>query len=286
MKRFYKLGEFLVDYRKHRKLTQLDFAAMMDVDVRTVIRWENNDSLIKSDKEKLLVEDFGVPHQLIRNLNTNLPMPVYFDFKKWMYSLTLLSNVVRNAEDFKTEITHETSRIDKLELDRDFNFISYIQENQKNKTPIRQDVVKTAAKLLPELNLVIRDHSGYHGGHLAILPLKYEAYGMLRDRKKEEHQLTMNDLSRHFDEDPMVFYFYSIYSNSTDNNFYLVNKLLFYFKERQLNNYIFAGTTYQELKVERFREMGFNVIWERILDDHPDQKATFLSGNFNEFLSK
>jgi len=286
MKKYHSLGELLTDFRKHRTLTQIDFAAMLDVDVRTVIRWEKNESLIKTDKEKVLIENMGIPHQVIRNLNTEQPIPVYFDFKRWLYSLTLLSSVVKNAKEFKTDEELHTTRIEALKNENDFDFITYIQRNQKNCSPLNLDMIKTAARLLPELNFVIRDQSGYHGGHVSILPLKYESYKKIADQEMRENQLTVNDLSRYTDEEIPVYYFYSIYSNSRDNTFYLVNKLLFYFKKRdELIDYIFAGVTFQKLKVEHFRQMGFKVIWEKNVDDHPDHIATFLSGNFNQFFS-
>ncbi|WP_163323399.1 helix-turn-helix domain-containing protein [Draconibacterium mangrovi] len=286
MKKYFSLSELLVDYRKHRKLTQIDFAAMLDVDVRTVIRWEKNESLIKADKERILIENMGIPHQVVRNLNTEQPIPVYFDFKRWLYSLTLLSSVVKSAKEFKTDEELHTTRIETLADDKDFDFITYIQRNQKNCNPLSRDVIKTAARLLPDLNFVIRDQSGYHGGHVSILPLKYEVYKQIRDQKMLENQITTNDLSRHYDEENPVFYFYSIYSNSLDNTYYLINKMLFYFKKREeLKNYILAGVTFQNLKVGHFQQMGFQVIWEKNVDGHPDHVATFLSGNFNRFFS-
>ena len=285
MKKYHTLGEFLVDYRKHRGLTQIDFSAMIEVDVRTVIRWEKNESLIKAEKEKLLIENMGFPHQVIRNLNTEQPIPVYFDFKRWMYSLTLLSSMVRHSKDFIAEEEYHTTRIETIADDKDFEFISYIQKNQKNCSPIPLDVLKTAARLLPGLNLVIREQSGYHGGHVSIFPLKYEVYEKIRDQKMTENELTVSDLARFKDENPEVFYFYSIYSNSLDNSYYLINRMLSYFKKQAPEDYVFAGITFQKLKVQRFREMNMQIIWEKTLDAHPDLKATFISGNFNEFLS-
>lgn len=286
MKKYFSLGEFLVDYRKHRSLKQIDFAAMLDVDVRTVIRWEKNESLIKGEKEKILIVNMGIPHQVIRNLNTEQPIPVYFDFKRWLYSLTLLSSMVKSAKEFKTDEELHTSRIESLAKDDDFEFISYIQRNQKNCKPINKEVIKIAASLLPDLNFVIRDPSGYHGGHISILPLKYEVYTKIRDQRMPENELSTNDLSRYNDQEIPVFYFYSIYSNSLDNRYYLVNKSLFYFKKREeMKNYIFAGITFQNLKVERFKEMGFEIVWEKQNIEHPEHTATFLSGNFNKFFS-
>ena len=285
MKKYHTLGEFLVDFRKHRGLTQIDFAAMIDVDVRTVIRWEKNESLIKIEKEKLLIENLGIPHQVIRNLNTEQPIPVYFDFKRWLYSLTLLSSMVKHSKEFIADEEYHTTRIETIADDKDFEFISYIQKNQKNCAPLPPDVLKTATRLLPELNLVIREQSGYHGGHVSVFPLKFEVYEKIRDRKMTENELKVNDLAQFKDENPKVCYFYSIYSNSLDNTYYLVNRMLTYFKKQLSDNYIFAGITFQKLKVQRFREMGMQVIWEKTLDGHPDLKATFVSGNFNAFLS-
>lgn len=284
MKKYKNLGELLVDFRDQRKLTQSDFAAMLDVDPRTVLRWERNVSLIKPEKEKLLVEDFGIPHQVIRNLNSEIPIPIYFDFKRWAYSFTMLSNVVGCIEDFKNDIGHETHRIETLSQKKDFEFISNIQNNQKNFKPLSIEILAAAAKSLPELNLVIRDQSGFHGGHLSILPLKYDSYELLRDQKLAENKLTLKDLSWSLDEQRPVFYFYSIYSNSTDNNFYLMNRLLLYFKAHRMQNYTFAGMSFQEVKVEKFKSMGFQIVWEKQLDEHPGHKATFISGNFDKIL--
>jgi len=284
MKKYQTLSELLIDYRKYRDLTQIDLAAILDVDVRTIIRWEKNESLIKAEKEKILIENLGIPHQVIRNLNTDNPISVYFDFKRWLYALTLLSSMVKSSKEFKTDEEYHTSRIETLSGEKDFDFVNYIQKNQKNCNPLGIEIIQSAAKILPDINLVIRDQSGYHGGHVSILPIKHETYKKLRDRTLNENQLTVNDLSRNLDEEPNIFYFYSIYSNSLDNTYYLINKLLFYFKKLEQQNYIFAGTTFQKLKVERFKEMGFQIVWEQTLENHPDQKATFVSGNFHEFL--
>ena len=40
MKKYKSLGELLIDYRKENELSQFDFAAQVNVDVRTVQRWE------------------------------------------------------------------------------------------------------------------------------------------------------------------------------------------------------------------------------------------------------
>ena len=59
MKRYFTLGELLVDYRTFIGQSQSDFAAEIDVDIRTDQRWENNATLVKPEKEK---EKIGRAH--------------------------------------------------------------------------------------------------------------------------------------------------------------------------------------------------------------------------------
>jgi transcriptional regulator with XRE-family HTH domain len=284
MKKYNTLGELLIDFRKHRQISQLDFAALIDVDARTVIRWEKNESLIKVEKEKLLIENFGIPHQVIRNLNTDKPISIYFDFKKWVYSLSFWSSIITSSEEFKKYTDWETDRIEPISKSDDIKFISFIQKNQKNCEPIREEVIKAAAKILPDLNLVLYGHSGYHGGHISVLPLKYESFLQLRDKEIVENQISIKDLNSVFDQKTLVFYYYSLYANSLDNTYYLMNKLLTYFKNRKYNDYIVSGISYRYPKIDRLKEMGLKVVWEEHIKEGCERKATFLAGDLDKFL--
>ncbi len=284
MKKYHSLGELLFDFRKHRNLSQLDLSALLDVDVRTVIRWEKNESLIKVEKEKVLIESFGIPHQVIRNLNTDKPISIYFDFNKWAYSLSSLSKMITNSSEFITDYELKTDRVQTISDDEDIKFITFIQKNQKNCKPIPEAVVKMAAKLLPELNLVINGQSGFHEGHIAILPLKYESFVKLRDKTMRENQLNTNDLTRNYNEGTLVFFYYSLYANSVDNTHYLVNRLLAHFKNKKYDDYIFAGISYRRQKVDRLQEAGLKVVWEEPLENDCENTAIFVAGNFNDFL--
>lgn len=283
MKRYNNLGELLIDFRKHRSLSQLDFAAMMDVDARTVIRWEKNVSLIKVEKEKILTETFRIPHQVIRNLNTDKPIAILFDFNKWAYALSDFTAFIPSVRDFKYDTEYESDSIKNLSNDEDFDFVTYIQKNQKNCDPVKKDVLKLAARLLPDLNLVMFGSSGYHGGHISFLPLKYEAYRNICDRRMHENDITVNDLCRDKNETPRVFYFYSLYANSHDHAHYLMNRLLRYFKLNRFKDYIFAGISFRDHEVDKYKEMGLEIKWE---DNRADclVTASFVSGNLDKYL--
>ena len=104
MKRYYLFSELLIDYRKYYKLSQLDFANKLQVDLRTIQRWEKDLTLISADKEEDFVLETLIPYQLVRNLNAKVPIPTFYDFKHRKYSLDELTNSLPKAKWFKEHI--------------------------------------------------------------------------------------------------------------------------------------------------------------------------------------
>ena len=284
MKKYSTLAELLIDYRSHNNLSQLDMASQLDVDIRTVLRWEKNESLIKSEKEKDFVESLGIPHQVIRNLNTDKPISIYFDIKKRTYSFSGISTKVPEAAWFNTDMEINTDRIHPISNDSDIKFITDIQETNKNTSHIKADLIKTAAKILPDLNLVLRDHAGFNAGHISVIPLKYDTYLKLRKKELKESALEIGDLANSFTDKPLVFYYYSLYADTMDNAYYLMNSLLSHFKNNKYKDYIFAGISYRAPKIEMLRQMGLKIIWEEPIEEDGDDIFTFLEGNLDMFL--
>jgi len=69
MKKYTSLGTLLIDFRAYKNMSQAELASKFDVDIRTIIRWEKNETLLKSDKEEDMVDITFIPYQVIRNLN-------------------------------------------------------------------------------------------------------------------------------------------------------------------------------------------------------------------------
>lgn len=286
MKKYSSLAELLVDYRDYHKISQLDLAAKLDVDVRTVIRWEKNESLVKQEKEKDFVENLGIPHQVIRNLNTEKPIPVYFDFFRRVYSFSLISQKALSTSEFIKELEINTDRIHLISSEKDIEFVTYIQKLNKNNRPLKAELILKAAKILPELNLVIYSYSGFCAGHTTVLPLKYSSYQKLRNHEIQEGDLDISDLTFDLNNSPQVFYYYSLYADSIDNSYYLLNRIMFYFKKKKLKDYIFAGISYRKPKIELFKEFGLHVIWEKPINENGEVMATLMEGNLDEYLFK
>lgn len=283
MKKYNSISELLIDYRQFNSLSQLDLAALLDVDVRSVIRWEKKDTLIKADKEKDFVVALNIPYQVIRNLNTEQPIPLYFDLQKRIYSLSSLMVRADNAAWYKSDLPVEDERIRNIHEDSDAVFVNEIQHLDRNLKPVKEELIKEAARILPKLNMVLLDQSDFYAGHIVILPLKFASYQKLRDRELEEGSLSKADLSSSPTEVPRVFFFYSVYADSIPNSYFLVNRALAYFKEKKFAHYIVAGITHRQYHVTYFKEMGLQVVWEEGVSDD-SEGATFLEGNLDMFL--
>jgi len=284
MKKYHSFGKLLADYRKFHNLSLIELAAKLDVDVRTVTRWEKDESFIKADKEKDVVEILNIPHQVVRNLNTDYPIPVYYSIKLRTYSLSSLLVKPIGAAWYKSDLPREDELIHLIANDSDVEFVTDIQEMNNNPKPVKAELVKEAAKLLPELNLMLVDQSGYYAGHISVLPLKYSSYKKIRERKMDEGALQCTDLSSNFTKAPLVFYFYSLYADSLENSYHLINRLLSYFKEKKFDDYLFAGITYRENKVDLLREMGIKVIWKDTGEEGSEVNCTFMEGDLDMFL--
>ena len=123
MKNYLTIGALLIDYRKENQLSQLDLSSQINVDVRTVQRWEKDITLIKLDKEREIVETTLLPHQLIRNLNATTPIPTYYDFRIRKYCLSELNNTLPDANWFKPRINEISKRVRTIDVLKDMSIL-------------------------------------------------------------------------------------------------------------------------------------------------------------------
>ncbi len=286
MKKYSTLGEFLTEYRAYHRISQLDLAAKLDVDVRTVIRWEKNESLVKQEKEKEFVKKLGIPHQVIRNLNSENPIAIYFDFFRRVYSFSRLSQKVSSNSEFIMNPMIDTDRIRLISKEKEVEFITYVQQLSKNNQPLRPQLVMEAARILPDLNLVLYSHSGFCAGHVTVLPVKYSSYLKIRNQEMTEGNLNSSDLTFDLNNSPQVFYYYSIYAESIENAYFLINRIIEHFKKNKYKDYIFAGISYRRTKIDFLQEVGLNVVWEKQLEEGTENLATFMEGNLDNFIFK
>lgn len=287
IKKYNAIGELLIDYRKINMLSQTDFAAKLNVDVRTVQRWENGSTLIKPDKEEDIVMETLLPYQLVRNLNANVPIPTYYDFSLRKYSLSKLANKLPEAKWFKSNLEIATKRIRTLDFETDIDYIVRYMRYHKKVTKTLKEVIRESARLLPEMNLIITDDSGYYSGHSLIFPLKTETYHKLRSREMNEQELTVNDLIHHRKLDQPIFFGFDITADSNDNNFYLSSQLLRFVRDKPNQKYLFCSIPIRYDNLELSDQIGLKIIWEgeRGKNEYGlEVFPRFQEGNFRNFL--
>jgi len=288
MKKYNSIGELLIDFRKLNKISQAAFAARLDVDIRTIQRWENGATLIKPDKEDDLVNETLLPYQLLRNLNAVVPIPTYYDFSLRKYSLSRLTNNLPKAKWFKDSIDIATQRIRAFDYESDIDYIVKYMRFHKQITKQLREVIREASRLLPEMNLIITDDSGYYSGHSLIFPLKTEVYEKLKNQKMKESDLSVNDLTPHRKLARPIFFGFDITADSNDNMFYLNSQLLRFVRDKPNQNYLFCSMPLRHDNFDVNRQMGLQIIWEGEKGKNEyglEVAPRFQEGNFQNFLS-
>ena len=287
MKQYFSIGALLVDYRNDRDLSQLDLASLINVDIRTVQRWEKDITLIHPEKEKELAEVTLLPYQLLRNLNAAIPIPTYYDFRIRKYSLTELNNELPDAQWLKDRVKEFSDRIRTIDIQTDLSVLRKDLLLQKNNTePISRSVLSRAVELVPEVNLIIMDDFGNYSGHCIVLPLKKEAYVRLRSQEMKDTDITIEDLANYKTMDKPYFFNYDITADCNDNIYYLAHEYLNFYKNIK-SPYEFCSYTMRYDSYLINEQLGLELIWKNPvqkdglgLEYHP----RFYSGNFNNYF--
>jgi len=289
MKKYTSLGELLIDYRKIKKVSQLDLAAQFEVDIRTIIRWEKNETLLKPDKEEEMVDITFIPYQVIRNLNAPVSIPVFYDFDIRKYSLGKISNEFPDANWLKSKMNTLSDRLRAISHDSDMEDIIRSSLVQKHiLKPIRKEFISKAAALLPELNLILFDSSGYYSGHSVFFPLKRSVYNKIRDRSLKEEELTIQDFVGNEKEINPVYYAYDMNADCNDNMFLIVGAIMKYFKKLSCD-YTYASYTSRHDTYDVNHQIGSTLVWEdKEHQDELNSKAPprLYEANLTKFLEE
>jgi transcriptional regulator with XRE-family HTH domain len=288
MKKYIRLGELLVDFRRFRQLSQSDLAALLNVDIRTVIRWEKDETLIKAEKEEELVEVTFIPYQVIRNLNASIAIPTYYDFRLRKYSLSERSIELPKAEWFRDQMEISTDRIRKIEHKADIDLILKYHKTQYGTSKIiHHALIHEAVRLLPGLNLVMIDKAGFYCGHVVVFPLKITAYEKLKKREIDEGQLTTKDFADPGKEHVKHYHLFDISADCNENSYYILAAMLKYFKGLIDSTYTYSVITARYDNYETSKKMGLSIVWEcQSSALSTGVPFRFQEGNFSDFLAE
>ncbi len=262
MKKYKSIGELLSDFRKIYDISQADFAAKINVDPRTIQRWENGSTLINMEKENDVVNATYLPYQLLRNLNTNNPIPTFYDFDIRKYSLTEISNDIPDLSWFENLFGTYSGKIRTLDFEKDREYLMKHMHLHKNITKNLHAVIKESAKILPELNLVSRDNSGYISGHTMVFPLKAEVQQKLRDRVMQEEDLTIQDLANNNLNSIAYYHNFHLIADCNEYMFYMINEFHHFFKELNPDEYLYSSSPIRRDSYKLNDQLGLKLVWE------------------------
>ncbi len=290
MKKYNSIGELFIDYRSFNNQSQTGFASVLNVDLRTVQRWEKDLTLIKSEKEEDIVLGTLMPYQLIHNLNAAVPIPTFYDFNTRKYSLSQQTNELPKLGWYIDQIDIKTNNLRTIDFDFDIKHINqFIDTQKRDKSYVNNELIKETVRLLPELNYVFTGKAGYYAGHCIVLPLKEDAYIKLRNREISNKDLRVGHLANYKLFEQPIFYRYDITGDCNDTIFYVMAQFFRFFRDIENKNYILCGYIERDDSYSLNLQIGLKVVWEdKVLQEELGLKAPprFVEGNFNDYLAK
>jgi len=289
MKRYQSIGELLIDYRDVNNLSQTEFADSVNVDTRTIQRWERGESLVKAEKEEEIVVETFLPYQLIRNLNSPIAIPTYYDFRIRKYSQNLFSTKLPDAFWFKSIKDTTNPNIRKIDIDLDKGYLKRFLSFQKDIPINLANAAIKAFRVLPEMNLISTDDSGFYSGCSIIFPIKYETFEKLKNKEIREEDISENDIVNYKNEEKPYFYSYQIVADNNHDLFFLINEMFNFFRKISEIDYTFCTVALDYSSYLLCEQIGLEIIWE----DEPgvDKKnlevfPRFYKGGFKSFLKE
>lgn len=261
MVKFETLGELLVAYRNYKGLNQTDLAVALNVDNRTIIRWEKNTSLLKPDKEEELAEATFIPYQVIRNLNAPISIPTFYDFKLRKFALHEVHSQPPHVDWLRSLPKFTNDQLQTISNEKQIQLIKRCLVAQgKNEALINSAFILKIAELLPELNFILFDTNGFYSGHCLIAPVTPKAYSKVKDKSLHPSQLSEIHLAKEIKDDP-IFLGLDINADSNENLFGLFVPVKAFFDQIQ-GKWTFASFTSRTDTELLNQQFGNSLIWK------------------------
>ncbi|MFH2044244.1 MAG: helix-turn-helix domain-containing protein [Pseudomonadota bacterium] len=214
-KLYRSLGSLIKEYRKWRKMSQEKFSESIQISVRELQNWESDRRSPRIENLHDLSEMTGLPMQALIALNADQPVWYSLGKRFFKYSLIeedqflsreLLRYQNKSADDFLVKYIPITT-------DRQINMIlSCHRDIYGTERPLPKDVIKKAARFLPNLNNTIIDCWGHYVGHQICLPIKADIYKDIIKSKCIENYLSLRSINDIISMDAGVLFYYSVHS--------------------------------------------------------------------------
>ncbi len=228
-------GSLLRDYRRWRNLTQEKLAELVKVGVRELRNWEADYRRPSTDNLHDISEVTGIPMQVCVALNVN--QPIWYSLRKRMFMYSSMEEeYFYSPELFKQYKNRDNyASLEKVTIakDRHIDMIhSCHQDLYGSEKLLQRNVIKAAARILPDYNKIFFDCWGHYVGHQVCLPINMEVYQELKKQRTIEDYLTREMIVDIISLGGGVFFYYSTFavnisisSELTSYGFHVLNKI-------------------------------------------------------------
>jgi transcriptional regulator with XRE-family HTH domain len=287
MKYYCGLTEFLKDYRDKHGLSQAELAAKLDVDIKTVSRWESGKSFIRPEKVAEVAEKLFVPYQFLHNINSCNAVKMFYDIDMRIYSFSAAGTKVPDISLFKIDMPDDDVIIRKIEGEEDLQFVIKSDNYRIPDRKLKKDLIKGAANILPEINLIIIDSTNTYAGYTVFLPLRKEVYDWLKNKEISQDDLSEHDFVVNTGHGDFVYYFYTLYADSFKSTYYLMKRVLNYFSKLKSKDYLITGITFTEVLTDILKDMEFHDVWKEKLDGvhENESRKILMEGDFKKYMA-
>jgi hypothetical protein len=127
---------------------------------------------------------------------------------------------------------------------------------------VSKDLLLKAVELLPEINLIVVDASGFYSGHSIYFPIKREKYLEIRSREISESDISIDDLVDFRKVDNPVFYLYDLSADCNETFFIIVSYLNSFFDNLEDVDYTTASITSRHDSYKLNEQLDTVLVWE------------------------
>ncbi len=272
IKLYQSLGTLIKDYRQWRKLNQETLAESINVSVRELQNWEADRRRVSVENLNDFSEVTGIPMQVCIALNAGQPLLYSLQKRRFAYSSIEVeqlrfSDILKCREKSDGEIL---AKHDQITTDKHTSTIlSCHRDIYGTERPLRRDIIKKAAAILPELNSIVIDCWGHHIGHRVCLPINKDVYKLIRKEQNYEAYLTTESISDIITLKEGVFFYYSSYAANVSAGYRLLIEGIRYFsKIEKKERYLIAVNIATKEEKEAFANLGMRVAGDTIIDEH------------------
>jgi hypothetical protein len=203
--------------------------------------------------------------------------------------LSAIAKELPNPNWIKSKMNNTTERLRTISHNSDIDDIIRCSLVQKHiSKPIRKELILKAVALLPELNSILFDNSGYYAGHSVFLPISQISYNKVKNKSIKEEDLSELDLIDYKKEANPVFYAYDISADCNENVYYIAGAVMRFFSKLENKKYLYASYASRDDTYELNEQLGISIV----LEDKTKQKelksnalSRLYEGHFETFFN-